>query len=457
MILFALPFAAIGTGALVMVARGWSAGSDPRQLFFLACFGIAFGLAGFGLIFAALWGGKRLDREADLRAQHPREPWLWNPEWASRRIADESGAGTVMLWVFGIFWNAIASPVLIFFPSEMEKGNHMLFFALIFPLVGIALLASAVRATLRALRFHKSTFILDTLPAPLGGTLRGRIEVPYAKLADADSIVVRLSSIERRRSGKSTTETIVWQHDEEIPRGAVARMPDRVSIPVTMPVPAELGPSTQGSERTLWRLSVDAELPGIDYLAKFEVPVFRTSESLPPQAHVPHVPPAEPREPESYVMTRTVNGRELRFPPFRAPSTALVALFIALVWTCVVVVLFMTDAPRFFGVIFGLVAMPLYFGMLELFFASWTIVLGREEVIVRRHLFGSKEHVFRRGEVAEVKVKIENETSGSTRTFYDIEVRMQDGKKIAAAKFISHKREAEWVAAQIRGAVDSRT
>lgn len=457
LILFALPFAAVGTFTLIGAVRSFLAGAEPQQTFFLACFGIAFGLAGFGLIFAALWGSKKAERDEALRARHPGEPWLHNEEWKSRRIGDDSRGGMIALWLFGILWNAIASPVLLFFPREWEKGNYAILIGLIFPLIGVCLIVAAVRATLRALRFHRSTFVLDTLPAPVGGMLRGRVEVPYAPLAQADSIVVRLSAVRRRRSGKSTTDSILWQNDEELARGAIARMPDRVSIPVAIAIPAGLPQSDDdGDEKMIWRLSVDAEVPGVDYHASFVVPVFDTGVAASPHPPVPHTPPPEPREPESFVAKTAANGRELAFPPFRARALAVTTFVIAAVWVAAVTLLFLAaEVPGWVAVVFGLFAVPIALMSLDLFFGSSTILLGGGQVVLRRRFFGVREHVLRRGDIAAAEARISTQTGN--RPYYDVEVRTREGKKLTAAKYIRSKREAEWVAAQIRGAVDSRT
>jgi hypothetical protein len=291
--------------------------------------------------------------------------------------------------------------------------------------------------------------------------LRGRVEVPYEPLADATSIVARLSALSRYRSGKSIDERVVWQAEEEVPRGSVTRMPDRVLIPIAIPIAPDAPPTENygGGEGLVWRLGVDGEVPGIDYSAIFDVPVFRTHDApAAPQPHVPHTPPPEPRQPESFVSRQTAQGRELRFPPFRAKRIAFTSLLLSIIWLGFVVVISVTDAPGCFMVAFALFAIPLLWYTLELFFASTTIVLAHEQVVLQRRFFGSKTHVLRRAEIAAVEAKIGTHTSGgSPRSYYEIEVRTQEGKKFSAAKFIQNKREAEWVAAQIRGAVDSRT
>ena len=52
-------------------------------------------------------------------------------------------------------------------------------------------------------------------------------------------------------------------------------------IPVAFAIPRDAMPSDPGNanDRVLWRLQVIGEVPGVDYSAAFEVPVFRTSAS----------------------------------------------------------------------------------------------------------------------------------------------------------------------------------
>lgn len=454
LILFALPFAAGGTAALVGCVRAFQSGSNTEAVIVLGLFGLVFSLVGYGLIVAALVGGKRGQRAAERRAAHPEQPWMWNEEWASRRISDSSRAGTLFLWIFAILWNGISAPLFFLIPREMDKENYVALVGLLFPLVGVILIVAAVRGTLRALRFRRSMLVLDHLPVPLGGTLRGRVEVPYEPLADASSIIVRLTAISRTRSGKSTHESIVCQEDREVAHGSVSRMPDGVSIPISIDVPAEGGETrSEGSPQMLWRLTVDAEVPGIDYSATFDVPVFVT-EAPQLRTHAPSLPPAEPREPADFTSKQTVDGRELYFRRFRARGMAAGVLFLTIAWSVIVGVLFVVEAPLFFSAVFGLFEVLLVWATLDLFFGSSTVILGRETVVLRRRLFGTRETSLRRDEIASAEAKIG--AQGGGRPYYEVEVRTNAGKKLSAARYIRSKREAQWVAAQIRGAIDSR-
>jgi hypothetical protein len=454
LILFALPFAGIGTVALLGFARALMGGMAPAAIAVQGIVGLVFSLFGYGTIVGALTGRKRMQREEGRRAAHPGQPWMWREDWAGRRVLDSSGTGTAFLWVFAILWNAISWPVAFLVPRELEKENYVVLVAAIFPVAGVIILVAAIRGTMRAMRFRRSALVLDHVPVPLGGTLRGRVEVPYEPLAEASSIIVRLTALNRVRSGKSTIESIAFQEELEVARGAVSRMPERVSIPVTIDVPHDL-PETEreGSAQTHWRLTVDAEVPGIDYSATFDVPVYRTEVTGQVRPERVHAPPPEPREPVDFVARQTVDGRELYFGRFRARGMAIGTLFLTLIWTVVTAVLFVVDAPFIFPIVFGFFNVLLFMVVLELFFGSTVLVLGRERVVVRHSLFRTKETVLRRDEIASAAAKIA--AQGGGRPYYEIEVRTAGGKKISAAKYIRSKREAEWVAAQIRGAIDS--
>jgi hypothetical protein len=451
LILFALPFVVMGTGAAVAFMRGLARGGEMRVV--LGIVGMVFAAIGVALIAAALTGRKRALRIDELRAQHPGQPWMWNEEWASRRIGDSNRTNTAVLWVFALLWNAVSWPVLVVLPKELTNENYVVLVALIFPVAGLILIGGAIRATMRVMRFQRSALVLDHVPVPLGGSLRGRVEVPYEPLAEA-AIVVRLTAVNRVRSGKSTHESIVFQEEIEIARGAVSRMPDRVSIPIEIDVPHDLpATQTEGRSQSLWRLTVDAELPGIDYNASFDVPVFRTeltTQSSPAKARLA---PPEPREPADFVSKHTARGRELYFGRFRARGLAMGMLFITLCWTVVLAVLAVTGTPRFLLVIFGLLDLLMIWSTLDLFLANSTIVLDGDNVIVRRSRFLTSEKVIRRNEIASAVAKIGARSGG--RPYYEIEVRTAAGKKVSAASHIRSKREAEWVASQIHGAADS--
>lgn len=435
LILFAAPFAATGI-FLFYTLTGWiRAGETPQRIFMLTFFALACTMAGFGIIGAGIWSAQQRD-----------------PDPTAKRILDQGRASMFFLWMFCILWNSVASPVLIFLPDELRKGNYLVLIGLLFPLVGLGIFIAAMRATIRAFRFHRSTLVLTHAPVPVGGALRAHVEVPYAPLANATAIIARLTSIHRKRSGKSTTDVILWQDEQEVGTGALGRIPNGVSIPVFFRVPKDSEP-TGPSPLVFWHLTVDAEVPGVDYSAKFEVPVARVAVPVETQlAPAPHrvAPPAAPVD---YIVEQTVNGSEIYMPPFRSKSSAFSTLVFTLLWSTVVFVLLTVDAPLWVSILFALFDLLLISVTLDLFFASDRIILGRDEVTLRRKRFEVKETKLKRSEIESSQAVISGQSG--QKPFYDVEVQDSAGKKYKAARHMRSKREAEWVASQIRGAIDS--
>ena len=122
------------------------------------------------------------------------------------------------------------------------------------------------------------------------------------------------------------------------------------------------------NDRILWRLEVSAAVPGVDYAASFEVPVYQTAESSQPLTvqELARLDPAgalaDYRQPPGspIALTETATGIEISFPAARNLAAGLgIALFSAF-WYGVVVVLSLVDVQirsyrfRMFGLI------PLY-------------------------------------------------------------------------------------------------
>src|SRR5262245_4838754 len=160
MVLFALPFAAVGLVSGVMVVSKLAVG-DWRTAAFLGLFAILFGGAGMGLIAAALAGRHEAARRQEVKARHPNEPWLWRQDWAVGRIADAGRKGQYALWAFAALWNLIAFPSAFFALREVQRsGNRLGLIALLFPLVGLGLIVAALRSSDRQRKFGLSTLEL---------------------------------------------------------------------------------------------------------------------------------------------------------------------------------------------------------------------------------------------------------------------------------------------------------
>ena len=361
----------------------------------------------------------------------------------SRTIVNSASAGTAVFWGFALLWNLIAAPALLFFPRAIRTGNHLWWLALLFPLVGIALLLNAMRLTWRALRFRNSTLLLET--APLGGTLRGHVAVPHP-LNGVSAVMIRLIALSRRRSGNETHDAIVAHEERELAPSLVQRMGVVTMIPIEIGIPADAPPAE--ADKVFWRLSVDAEVPGVDYHSTFDVPVART-EFGDLRPHGPADPIAEPVDPQSYVERQTPEGRELYFRPFRAPLRAFVSVLVTIVWLGAIAFTMAIDVPRLITVGLAIIAIFIVLNTLEMFFESHTIRFGPHEITFRRRMLVTREHKIAIGDIDSASTRLSMQTSGA-RPYYRVDVETKSGERINAAKHIRSKREADWVASRIK-------
>ena len=465
-ILFLLPFAAVGAGTAVMAVQRAAARNWHEALFF-ALFGVTFGGVGFGGIVAVLAGRRKLREQEALEAGHPESPWLWRADWASGRIIDSGRATMFSVWVFAALWNLISFPTgFLGVRAAIQEGKPAALLALLFPLVGSGLLVWAVRLTLRYRKYGVSRLELSTIPGVIGRTLTGMVRAP-ARMQPADGFEVTLTCVRRvtTRSGKSnsTSESIIWQ-DERRVRGEPTRTAAAMEthIPVAFRLPADAQPSDDSdpNNRVLWQLRLSAVTPGLDYESQFEVPVFRTSASdqplsaeeeritQDPLAGAGYQQPADSR----IVVTSNRRGTEVLFPAARNPGAATSLSFFLLLWVGCIALQMYFRAPLVFPIVTGLFGVLILIGVLDLWLeVSRVVVDGGILTWATGYLFPGRERTLHGSEIAAVTASIGMQ-AGPT-VYYDVTVHQKNGKKIKVGHSVRDKREAEWLAAAIKTAL----
>ena len=468
LIAFLVPFAAAGAFTAVQAVRSAATG-DRAQAAFLGIFALTFGGVGFGGIVAALKGRRKLAELEAIQGLHPTEPWLWRADWAAGRIED-AGRGTMWLaWCVAAFWNLVSAPAAWFGVREaVRSGKPVALLALVFPLVGVGLLVWAVRATARFRRFGVSRFELATRPAAVGRSLAGTVQAP-AELRPAEGFRVLLTCLRRITTGSgknsSTREDILWQEEQRVsgqPSRTAAGM--WTAVPVAFPLPADAAPCDDANRRNrvLWRLTVSAEVPGIDYAASFEVPVFHTAESdRPPMpeeaaaAAAPVAPPEHYHPPRDsrILVSRNRRGTEIVFPAARNPASAAGLTAFLVLWLGVVFALLHLGAPMLFPIVFGAFALLLGWGVLDQWLGVSRVVAGDGIVTVASGILTpGRERRVEGAEIETVTTRIAMQ-AGAT-PYYDVVLVRRNGKRVVAGRGIRDKREAEWVAATLRAAID---
>lgn len=462
LVLFSVPFVGFGLLALVQATEALGA-RDWRQAGMLGVFGLVFGGSGAGIAIGGLVGSRRASEAAALRERHPAEPWRWRADWASGRIRDASRAGTVFAWLFAAFWNLISLPVAVFaVPPAVRNGEYAALAALIFPVVGAGLVVWAVRSTLHRRKFGTSLLELARVPGVIGGSLGGNL---LARLPAGGAVDLTLTCVRRITTGsgkhRSTREEVLWQDDRSVTGHPIRRADGMwLQVPVEFRLPGDASASDDSdpNDRIVWRLGARAELDGLDYHASFEVPVFRTAESEAAEiagdgAQAPAAAVTEPPEP-TIVVSPGPTGVRFEFPPARHKGVAATLTVFWLIWSGITAGLLLFGAPLLFGIVFGIFALLLLFGVLRLWFGATTVEIGPEGAAVHDRTLGigGTRRIPAR-EVADVEVKIGMQANG--RAFYDLRLRDTRGRRTAAGGMLRDRREAEWLASRMRDALRS--
>jgi hypothetical protein len=288
--LFTLPFVAAGVTAVGSGILQLMQGAPTTTALPLVALGTVF-LAAAPAMFTAVMKGMRASAaDAAVRAQNPDKPWFWRKEWADGVMTDRKATASWILFGFAIVFVAVSSPMLFVLRREIDKGNNLALVVLLFPLAGAALLVTALYHLMRVRKYGESRSRLDRIPIELGSAFRGDIETHVTE-NPPDGFLLKLTCVRRVTTGAgktSTTESILWR-DEQTVRASIP-MPDGLRIPYTFTIPADAEPSDErnSKNRIVWRLDVSAQVPGIDYAAQFELPVFDVSGSPHPAEHYAH-------------------------------------------------------------------------------------------------------------------------------------------------------------------------
>lgn len=323
---------------------------------FKALFAVLFGGAGIGLIAAAFYKKRPIDPA--ISASYADAPWLANPDWQTSEIKSGSKTTMYFTWGFAVVWNLISSPILFVLREEVvEKQNYAALIALLFPLVGVGLLYWAVRQTLEWKKFGASPVVLDPFPAAIGGQAGGTIELPVP--FDSSHVYnIALAAVYSYESGsgknRSRSERVTWQQSVVAyaePGMNGTRLQFRFDIPEGLP-PSD---ADQDGAYNLWRLSVQADLPGVDIDRNYEIPAYpATAKSRIGDRAAQASSAATKTLAEQGARNRIrMQGEEMFYPMGRNLVSCLIGLAVGALFGGIGVFLFIKEDAWFGGAIFG--------------------------------------------------------------------------------------------------------
>ncbi len=241
---------------------------------------------GFNLGFMEYSQQRNAELEQQAKSNASSSDWQLKKGWETSTIRSGAKSGAIAMWGFAALWSALSSPLLWVVPEEFAKGNNAALVGLLFPLVGLLLIGKAVSMTMEYRRFGRVVFEMDPYPGAIGGHVGGRISVPRLAYATATApsaeLKVRLECIYSYISGsgknRSRRESVKWAEEG---RPQVENTGQGVSLAFRFDVPEELPEADVERAKAyhLWRLSVDAEIEGIDLRRRYNIPAFRTGKS----------------------------------------------------------------------------------------------------------------------------------------------------------------------------------
>jgi hypothetical protein len=465
--LFLVPFAAVGlfTGYIAvkrLLDGNWEEGG------FMLVFALVFGGVGLGGMVAAIVASRKKKRQDARMTTYAGQPWMWREDWATGNIKSTAKTQIVFFLIFTVLWNLISTPLVFFLPEEIfEKGNTAALLGFLFPLVGIGLAVATGRMILARRKFGETRFLMSTIPGVVGGEVAGTVEVGRDLTG---TVHIRLSCIHSVTTGSgkssSTHETVLWTDERSVVQGEP--LPDRVGerFPVRFQIPFESKPTDDANSRNqiVWRLETRSEEQGIDFSATFEVPVFKTPRSSPAlteekvareSSGVPGVAPPEP-PPRLEVRTGAEGGTEyvLSAKPNLKGSLGL-GIF-TLIWTGVVVLIFLAEAPLLFVVVFGAFDLLFIAGLVSMNFLTDSILVDAESVSVRHRVFGFLNGT-RLPRRSITRVKAVNISQSGATSYWTVAFEQTGGKGARLWQMLNERRHAEWLAHEMRKTIGLKT
>ncbi len=467
--LLSIPFAIVGILALVFLLHD-EVGSGFRMERKLAMGLLSAAVVCGGLI--ALIFGISAKREVlkmtKLKSPIPEtieKPWLNRQDWAAGRITTSSRKAVLLLWVFVAFWCGISGAVSLFVvPQQLHQGNHGVLFVLILPVVGLGMIAFALNTTIAWRKFGQSIFEMAAVPASLGGTVEGEIQV-RAKLRPQHGLHLRLTCARRTTTGASNnrhiTEKILWQDEKWLRADLPQTDLNATGIPVFFKLPGNLPESTAATGDGIhWKLEASATLRGPNFHAAFEVPVFKLAETPeisddPAAQHQMSLDDVR-KQIHSTVQVKDLpdGGREFIFPAARNPGFAAGATVVWLIWTGVIILLICKHAPPLLPLVAGAMDLLMAAFVFDLWARRSRVVVEKGEIkIETAWLAFKRQSALKISDVANFSADV-GATAGHS-AYFDLKASARDGREFALAKNLNNKPEADWLVRQLASAAKS--
>jgi hypothetical protein len=296
----------------------------------------------------------------------------------------------------------------------------------------------------------------------IGGQLAGVVRVPRS-IEATDGFRITLNCLDWVAAGKGRHEESVWQ-DEQLVMEPMRGDGEGTAIPVLFAIPFDCLETTRPgqTDEIHWRLDIAARVPGVDYNAKFDVPVFKTAESRPDfkldeglvaQVGAGPNPDLVLRE-AGIIKEPLASGVRLVFPMARHAAAALV--FTAALAGMLIVIWVMHAVAPIMAIIFGLFGLLVVYIVLDLWFYRSVAEASPLGLMLQGGLFGiGRTRLIPMEDIQEFTLN-EGMRSGTT-VWNNILVALRNGKKQTVGKMITGKLAQRAVINELQTALGMHT
>ncbi|WP_336146553.1 hypothetical protein [Marinobacter salarius] len=207
--------------------------------------------------------------------------WQSRKGWEAPRIRSDRKRTLLLTWGIALLWNAISTPLLWTLPKALDQNQWLVLMVVAFPAVGLGLLWKAIAMTREYRHYGTVELVMDPYPAAIGGQMGGTILVPRLRvqeLAAPDAeITVTLECVYTyvSGSGKNRTrqERILWAERGQ-PKIETAGQGVRFAFRFDLPGDLPEADVERSSRYHFWRLSVKADIEGVDLERQYDIPAF---------------------------------------------------------------------------------------------------------------------------------------------------------------------------------------
>lgn len=277
------PFAAAGV-AMLGVAAGLIAlpqtGSREIPVWLVAPLGAVFTWAGVSMFAHGLRGAVRSLRARKRRQAHPAEPWRWDHVWDERGATDDAGSRARQSFATALFMVVFLVP--FHWIGFVARDGSLVFgiVALLFDLVVVALLWRGVYLLAHRMKYGAGRAIFARFPFRRGSPLELHVIAPAA-LPQHAIVTATLRCIQeryvRRGTGEDATVSVacIEVHRDTAPAPIVSIPSGGRALRVRFDLPADV-PTTDLASRPCryWEIDVEASTDGVDYAARYLVPIY---------------------------------------------------------------------------------------------------------------------------------------------------------------------------------------